>query len=102
MRRHGVDFKPFDVVVVPFPFTDKLAEKRRPALIVSGKVFNEQHDQLLLAMITTAKSSEWSSDIQLRDLENTDIPIIISLYCNVKTGELAYEDICTEPQRHNS
>ena len=40
--------------------------------------------------------------ICLRDLENTDIPIIISSYCNVKTGELAYEDICTEPQRHNS
>ena len=25
-----------DIVVVPFPFSDRLAEKRRPALIVSG------------------------------------------------------------------
>jgi len=40
--------------------------------------------------------------VRLRDLENTDLPVIISSYCNVKTGELAYEDICTEPQRHNS
>jgi len=38
----------------------------------------------------------------LRDLVNTDLPVIISSYRNVKTGELAYEDICTEPQRHNS
>ncbi len=39
---------------------------------------------------------------ELRDLVNTDMPIIISSYCNVKTGELAYEDLCTEPQRHNT
>ena len=25
-----------DVVVVPFPYADRLAEKRRPALVVSG------------------------------------------------------------------
>ena len=75
MRRHGVDFKPFDVVVVPFPFTDKLAEKRRPALIVSGKVFNEQHDHLVLAMITTAKSRVWSSDIQLNDWMQANLAV---------------------------
>ena len=29
-------FEAYDVVVVPFPFTDKLAVKRRPALIISN------------------------------------------------------------------
>lgn len=70
-----MDFKPLDVVVVPFPFTDKPAEKRRPALIVSGNLFNEQHDHLILAMITTAKNSVWSSDIQLNDWKKANLTV---------------------------
>ena len=60
-------FDPFDVVAVPFPFTDKAAAKRRPALVVSAKTFNARHDQIVLAMITTARRSEWSSDLSLKD-----------------------------------
>ena len=30
-------FKTFDVVRVPFPFTDRLASKSRPALILSSE-----------------------------------------------------------------
>lgn len=60
-------FDPFEVVVVPFPFTDKAASKRRPALVISSKSFNDNHDQLILAMITTAKSSRWHSDVILGD-----------------------------------
>ena len=58
--------EPFDVVVVPFPFTDREAERRRPALVVSSPAFNAQHDQSILAMITSA-GEEWPSDITLRD-----------------------------------
>ena len=59
-------FEPFDVVVVPFPFTDRRAAKRRPALIVSSAPFNEDHQQAILAMITTT-ASEWPSDVAVRD-----------------------------------
>ncbi len=35
-------YKQFDVVVVPFPFTDKAATKKRPALILSDAAsFNQ-------------------------------------------------------------
>ena len=30
----------FDVVVVPFPFTDRTAGKRRPAIVLSTQSFN--------------------------------------------------------------
>ena len=60
-------FSPFEVVVVPFPFTDKATSKRRPALVISSKSFNDNHDQLILAVITTAKNSHWYSDVVLGD-----------------------------------
>ena len=58
-------YEPFDVVVVPFPFTDRRAAKRRPALIVSSAHFNDAHEQAILAMITTT-AVEWPSDVALR------------------------------------
>jgi mRNA interferase MazF len=60
-----VDFEPFDVVVVPFPFTDKIGAKRRPALVLSTSAFNQRHHQLVLAMITSARQSDWPSDVHL-------------------------------------
>ena len=58
--------EPLDVVAVPFPFTDRPAVKRRPALVVSSASFNHAHAQSILAMITSARSA-WPSDIAIRD-----------------------------------
>ena len=66
-------FEPLDVVVVPFPFTDRRATKRRPALIVSSADFNEAQAQSILAMITSA-ASDWPSDVALRG-ENRPGPL---------------------------
>jgi len=60
-----VIFKAFDVVAVPFPFTDRDVIKRRPALVISNERFNQQHKQLVLAMITTATDNVWPSDVSL-------------------------------------
>ena len=58
-------FESLDVVVVPFPFTDRRAAKRRPALIVSSANFNRAHEQSILAMITSA-GSDWPSDVEIQ------------------------------------
>ena len=58
--------EPFDVVVVPFPFTDREAQRRRPALVVSSSAFNAAHHQSILTMITSA-GEEWPSDVAIRD-----------------------------------
>ncbi len=75
MRRLGVIFEPFDVVVVPFPFTEKLVTKKRPALVVSSASLNDQHDCLILAMITTAKRTRWVSDVELNDWESANLTV---------------------------
>lgn len=57
-----------DVVVVPFPFVDIAAEKRRPSVVLSRLAFNEAHGHSICAMITTAARSAWPSDIAIADL----------------------------------
>jgi mRNA interferase MazF len=59
-------FKRFDVVVVPFPFTDRTADKRRPALILSDKMlFNKPSGHTVLAMITSQKNPDWPLDTKI-------------------------------------
>ncbi len=58
-------FDALDVVVVPFPFTDRQAVKRRPALVISSQDFNAAHQQSILAMITSVRS-DWPSDVAIK------------------------------------
>lgn len=65
---------PFDVVVVPFPFTDRNAAKRRPALVLSSRSFNQASQHSVLAMITSADQSGWLGDHVIADLETAGLP----------------------------
>lgn len=66
-------FNAGDVVVVPFPFTDRAATKRRPALVLSNRRFNDDHQQVVLAMITSTANAGWSSDTPIEDLKATGL-----------------------------
>ena len=41
-----------DVILVPFPFTDQTAAKRRPAVVVSSDGYNKARPDLILMAIT--------------------------------------------------
>jgi len=50
-----VTFDVFDVVVTHFPFADRSAEKKRPAVVLSGfDNFGSATGVALVAMITTS------------------------------------------------
>lgn len=68
-------FKAFDVVAVPFPFTDSDATKRRPALVISNERFNQQHNQIVLAMITTTTDNVWPSDVSLKNWQKAGLKV---------------------------
>lgn len=67
-------FAPYDVVVVPFPYSDRLAEKRRPAVVISAPVLEQQQGLVWLAMITSAENRAWSSDVAISDLGVAGLP----------------------------
>lgn len=66
-------FEKFSVVVVPFPFTDQDSSKRRPALVLSSTVFNTSVQHSVLAMITSAKNSNWLLDVAISDLQSAGL-----------------------------
>ena len=73
MRRF-VTFEQFDTVVVPFPFSDRQATKRRPALVLTDVHFADATDNVILAMITSAKQSDWPGDTALSDRAAAGLP----------------------------
>jgi mRNA interferase MazF len=60
-------YKPFDVVVVPFPFTDSAQTKKRPALMLSSETFDEKIEQSVLSMITSQKNDPWPLDCTIKN-----------------------------------
>jgi mRNA interferase MazF len=66
--RHSVIYDLWGVVLVPFPFTDRSSTKRRPALILSRRQFNDQ-GHTVLAMITTQSHDPWPGDTRLENAE---------------------------------
>ena len=67
-------FAPFEVVVVPFPYTDRLAEKRRPAIVISAPELQKRHGLVWLAMVTSAANPAWHFDVVIADLKSTALP----------------------------
>src|ERR1041385_1929759 len=73
MRVSDTRFEAFDIVVVPFPYSDRLAEKRRPALVISNKRL-EALGVLWVAMITSADNESWQSDVPISDADRAGLP----------------------------
>ena len=81
----------WDVWVVPFPFTDRLAEKRRPALVISADELFRDHGLVWMAMITSTRINRWASDIEVKDLSAAGLMIP----CRIRIAKIA----AVEPAR---
>ena len=57
----------FDVVEVPFPFSDLPRSKRRKALVLSNEEFNRKNGNSILMMITSATHSDWHLDVRIEN-----------------------------------
>jgi mRNA interferase MazF len=75
MTRPIVTSKQWQVVVVPFPFTDRSARRRRPALVVSRpEALGNRIGHSVLAMITSAGHGRWPLDVPVSDLASAGLP----------------------------
>lgn len=56
------------IVLVPFPYSDRLAEKRRPALVVARPQTGGGRELWWLSMITTSRQPVWGGDVPIPEL----------------------------------
>jgi mRNA interferase MazF len=42
-----------DVVLVPFPFTDQTASKKRPAVVVSADAYHQRRQDVIVMAVTS-------------------------------------------------
>ena len=42
-----------DVILVPFPFTDQSTSKKRPAIVISSRTYNEERPDLIIMAVTS-------------------------------------------------
>jgi mRNA interferase MazF len=65
----------WEIAILPFPYVDRLAEKRRPALIVSHNWLHRDYGLAWVVMITSAENQRWKCDIDITNLKQTGLPI---------------------------
>ena len=53
MMRSMTRFEFGDVLLVPFPFTDQSATKKRPAVVISSEPYNTGRPDLIIMAITS-------------------------------------------------
>lgn len=66
-------YNKFDIVKLPFPFTDKNTVKRRPSLVISSRDYQINHNHCVLVMITSAKQSSCLDDIDITNITTAGI-----------------------------
>ncbi len=88
-------FKPFDVVEVPFPFSDLSSSKKRKALVISSEEFNRTNKATTVVMITSRMNSAWVGDINLSNWKEAGLkkPCYIRLKFFTADNEILLERV---------
>jgi mRNA interferase MazF len=64
----------WDVILVPFPFSERPGQMRRPALVLSDRSFN-RCGHSILTMVTTSGHAPWPGDTPLQDHHSAGVPL---------------------------
>ena len=68
-------FEPWDVVKVPFPYTDRPVRERRPALVAASGSLQEERGLLWVLMITSATGRASEGNVPVSDPAHAGLPV---------------------------
>ena len=68
-------FSQYEIVSVPFPYTDRASLERRPALVISKPTFESRYGLLWVLMITAAEKPLSHGDVPIPDHRAVGLPI---------------------------
>jgi len=67
--------KVWDVIRVPFPYTNRPVRQRRPALVIAAHDKPGMPHLLWVLMITSAANRGWSGDVPVSDIAEAGLPV---------------------------
>ena len=82
-----ISYKPGDVILVPFPFTDFATSKRRPALVISNQHYHRLYNDLIIVAITSQHPYVLAENEYLlssKDQKSAGLPKL----SKIKTGKI--------------
>jgi mRNA interferase MazF len=67
-------YKPWDIVLVPFPFTNLSTNKKRPVLIISPAEYNKGYDAIIMFITSNLSALERPGDYRLEEWKEAGLP----------------------------
>lgn len=78
------------IVLVPFPFTDQTATKKRPAVIVSSNVYNQNRpDIVIMAVTSQIHGSGYFGDLHIQKWQHAGLlkpSVIKPIFTTIEKG----------------
>ena len=68
------DFEVWDLVKVPFPYTNRPIQQRRPALVVAVTAAPGAPNLLWVLMVTSVANRGWPDDVVVSNLATAGLP----------------------------
>lgn len=72
--RFTMNYKKWDIVLVPFPFTNLQTIKKRPALIISPDEYNAGDDIVILFITSNVSSFGRTGDYIIQEWKKSGLP----------------------------
>jgi len=69
-----MNYKKWEIVLVPFPFNDLSASKKRPALIISPNRYNRYQDVIIAFVTSKLNTQHRIGDYKIREWEKSNLP----------------------------
>ena len=67
-------YKKWDIVLVPFPYTDLSSSKKRPAVVISPESYNQGLDVMLLFLTSNLNADQKEGDYILTEWKRAGLP----------------------------
>jgi mRNA interferase MazF len=85
-------YEVWDIVKVPFPYTNRPIQQRRPALVVAVPNVPGAPDLLWVLMVTSAANRAWPGDVVISDLAVAGLPAA-SVVRSAKIATIEVQDV---------
>jgi len=72
--RFIMTYRRWDIILVPFPFTNLSTNKKRPALIVSPAEYNKGYDVIIMFITSNLSALERPGDYKLTKWKEAGLP----------------------------